>query len=302
MNLLRRVRSSLTGGRGVAVVGGFVFVAIVVLAFSSVGVAGIPGWWGKGYLDTGPLVDAGRPTLSVLPRLLGGDGVKLGEHPFGQDSVGRDYFARTMRGAQRSIVIAVVVSAVATTLGTIIGLYAGYVRGAPDVVLMRLTDAVLVVPLLVLAAVAGRFVAGAPSIVLGALLGALAWPLLARLVRAQCLVLREREYVIAARSLGASTHRIVFRHLLPNTMDVVIVTATLLVAAALLLESALSFLGVGVQPPDSSLGLLINQHRAAASVRPWLFAWPAVFIVAIAVSIHFIGDGLRDALHPKRAR
>ena len=139
---------------------------------------------------------------------------------------------------------------------------------------------------------------GGTMIVLGLFL----WTGLARLVRGEFLTLREREYVDAARVSGARDARIIFRHILPNAIGVVIVTTTLVMAAAILLETGLSFLGFGIRPPDVSLGLIISQNQTAFSTRPYLFIWPGVFIVAIALSVNFIGDGLRDAFDPRQRR
>jgi ABC-type dipeptide/oligopeptide/nickel transport system permease subunit len=167
---------------------------------------------------------------------------------------------------------------------------------------MRVTDLILTIPLLVTAAVLGRNVQGLGPLALAFVLGALTWTTLARLVRGEFLSLREKEFVEAARALGASPARIIFRHILPNVLGTIIVSATLAVAAAILLETSLSYLGLGVQPPDTSLGLLISAYEGSFSTRPWLFWWPAVFIVGIALSVSFIGDGLRDAFDPKQTR
>ncbi len=279
-----------------------VFVFIVLLAFSSIGFAGIPGWWGQSYLSTGVVVDGGRPTLDVLPSFLDGDGVGFGAHPFGQDNVGKDYFANTMFGAQQSIVISIVVGLTATAIGTVIGAFAGYFRGWVESVLMRFTDVMITIPVLVIGAVLGRTFGDRGILVLAVVLGAVTWTGLARLVRGEFLSLREKEFVEAARAVGASSNRIIFRHILPNTLGVIIVSATLAIATAILLETALSYLGFGVQPPATSLGQLISQYQSAFLTRPWLFWWPGLFIVAIALSVNFIGDGLRDAFDPRQTR
>jgi ABC-type dipeptide/oligopeptide/nickel transport system permease subunit len=133
-------------------------------------------------------------------------------------------------------------------------------------------------------------------------LGVVLWTNLARLVRGEFLSLREKEFVEAARAMGAADSRIIFRHILPNTLGTIIVNATLTISAAIILETILSFLGFGVQAPDTSLGKLISDYQAAFQTRPWLFWWPGLFIVAIALSVNFIGDGLRDAFDPKQTR
>ncbi|GIH90397.1 ABC transporter permease [Planobispora siamensis] len=285
-----------------ALAGMILFGFVVVLSFSSIGFMGIPGWWDKSYLTTGALVNQGKPTLSVVPEFLGGSGIRLGEHPFGQDDIGVDYFAKTMRGTQQSIIVAFLVAIVATTVGTLVGAVSGYYRGKTEAVLMRFTDVMITIPVLVIAAVVGRRFGASGVVVLGIFIGLVIWPSMARLLRGEFLSLREKEFVEAARALGTSARRIIFRHILPNTVGVIIVSATLTVANAVLLESALSFLGLGVQAPDTSLGQLINEYRTAMVTRPWLFWWPGIFIIAIALSINFIGDGLRDAFDPRQTR
>lgn len=271
-----------------------VLVGITVLAVTSIGIAGIPGWWDKSYLTGGTVVDGGRPTLSLWPP-------SLGEHPFGQDNTGKDYFALTMRGAQQSLTIAFAVGLLSTFIGTVIGSLAGYYRGWVEGVLMRMTDLFIVIPLLVLAAVVAK-IAGGGIWALAFALSILVWTGLARLVRGEVLSLREREFVTAAEAIGSPSGRILFKHILPNTIGTIIVSATLTIAGAILLESALSFLGYGILPPETSLGLLISQYQTAFTSRPWLFWWPGMFILAIALSVNFLGDGLRDAFDPRQNR
>jgi ABC-type dipeptide/oligopeptide/nickel transport system permease subunit len=275
---------------------------IVVLAFSSIGAGPLPGWWGKDYVSTAAVVDSGRPTLDLLPSLVDGDGVQIGANPFGQDNVGKDYFALTMRGAQRSLIVALLVGLTATMVGAVLGAVAGFFRGWVESVIMRATDVVITIPTLVIAAVLGRKFGDVGIYALGIVLGLITWTSLARLVRGEFLSLREKEFVEAARALGASSQRIIFRHILPNTLGVIIVSATLACASAILLETALSYLGFGVRPPDTSLGKLISDYQDAFLTRPWLFWWPGIFIVAIALSVNFIGDGLRDAFDPRQNR
>ncbi|AZI59377.1 ABC transporter permease [Nakamurella antarctica] len=273
-----------------------VLVLIVITAFSSIGFGPIGGWWKHKYTTFEPaLTDGGKPTLKVWPP-------SLGDHPFGQDSSGRDYFAMTMRGMQQSIIIAFIVGIVATVVGTVIGALAGYFRGWIEAVLMRMTDVIITIPLLAVAAVVGHKVSGSSIVFLGLFLGLLTWTGLARIVRGEFLSLREKEFVDAARSVGASSRRIIFRHILPNTIGVITVSATLAISGAILLETALSFLSFGVQSPDTSLGLLLEQNRQAMDVRPYLFWWPGLFIVAISLAINFVGDGLRDAFDPRQIR
>ena len=275
---------------------------VLLLSFTSLGIGPVPGWWDKSFTATATSIDGGRMTLDVLPSFVDDDGFSFGEHPFGQDDIGVDYFAKTMRGAQQSLIIAFTVGIVATALGALIGALAGFFRGWVESVLMRFTDIMITIPVLVIAAVLGQRFGSLGIGVLAVVLGTVTWTGLARLVRGEFLSLREKEFVEAARAMGASSGRIIFRHILPNTLGVIIVSATLAIAAAVLLETALSYLGFGVRPPDTSLGQLISQYQSAFLTRPWLFWWPGVFIVVIALSVNFVGDGLRDAFDPRQTR
>ncbi|GAB3187802.1 ABC transporter permease [Nesterenkonia suensis] len=279
-----------------AVISMIVLLSIIVVAFTSIGPTGEGGWWGKSFLQTNPVVDGGRPTIFQ-------DGF-LGEYPFGQDNNGRDYFALVMRGAQQSLIVAFGVALSSTVIGVLVGALAGYFRGWVESLLMRLTDTVIVVPLLALAAVFGSYAQNLPggTLTLALLLGCVTWTGMARLVRAEVLSLREKEYVAAATAMGAHPARIIVKHMLPNSVGVIIVNATFAIAAAILLETSLSFLGFGIQPPESSLGLLIDMNQNAFTTRPWLFWFPGLFIIAIALSVNFIGDGLRDAIDPRQKR
>jgi len=275
-----------------------VLALVAILVYSSVGIViydfKIPGWWQWDYESVLPIVNNANPTW-VLP-------FDFGAHPFGQDNIGRDIFARVMRGTQQSIAVMVIYGAIAAVVGIVIGAVAGFYRGWVDAILMRFTDLIIVIPVIVLGAVIGRASGGLGAVVLGIVLGLVGWTSLARLVRGEFLGLREREFVDAARVAGASNSRIVFRHILPNSVGVVIVSTTLLMSAAILLEAALSFLGFGIKAPDVSLGQLANDYRDAFSTRPWLFWWPGAFIIVIALCVNFIGDGLRDAFDPRQRR
>ena len=268
-------------------------VLVVVLAYTSIGFGPVPGWWSKNYSDLYPQVNGGAPTMQLWPPVIG-------EHPFGQDTIGKDYFALVMRGTQISLFIAFAVGIIATVIGTTIGAAAGYVRGLVEAILMRTTDLFIIIPTLVLAAVLAQMASKQGVVALAAVLGIVSWTGLARLVRAEVLSLREREFVAAARAIGTPTPRIIIRHILPNTLGTIVVNATLLISAAILTETALSFLGFGVKPPDTSLGLLISDYQNALTTRPWLFWWPGMFILAIALTVNFIGDGLRDAFDPRQ--
>jgi peptide/nickel transport system permease protein len=281
-----------------------VLIAIFLISVSSAGAFGLSGWWKWKYTQLSPLLNGGAPTLSVIPRFLGGAGVQLGDHPFGQTLIGIDYFAMTMRGIQNSYLVMIVVGVLVAIIGTTVGAVAGYYRGWVEAVLMRFTDLIIVIPVIILGAVLGQLAgnAGLGAWGIAIVLGLFSWTGLARLVRGEFLSLREREYVDAARVSGARDARIIFRHILPNAIGVVIVTTTLIMAAAILLEAALSFLGFGIKSPDVSLGSLISSNQSAFNTRPYLFLWPGVLIVVIALSVNFIGDGLRDAFDPRQRR
>lgn len=298
-----------------AVISLVVFGLILILAFSSVGtvIGGtgnytidpttgtlvidgwrIAGWYPLDWWTRYDIVNGGAPTIQLWP-------FQLGEHPFGQDDLGKDMFARVMRGTQQSLVVVFLAGILSTVIGTVVGAVSGFYRGFVDSALMRFTDVIIIIPILVLAAVLARTVGG-NAVTIGVVIGALAWTGLARLVRAEFLALREREFVDAARVAGASDSRIIFKHILPNTVGVIVVNSTLLMSAAILIEVSLSFLGFGITVPDISLGQLINEYQGAFSTRPWLFWWPGVFIIAIALCINFVGDGMRDAFDPRQKR
>jgi peptide/nickel transport system permease protein len=222
------------------------------------------------------------------------------QHPFGTDLIGHDLFAQVMEAEATSVKTAVLVAVIATTIGTVIGAIAGYYGKVADFLLMRFTDLILAVPLLaILLVLANKLSKQAGSwLWIALILGLLLWTNLARQVRGAFLSLREREFVEAEHAIGASDRRIIFRHMIPNAIGPIVVSATLTVALALLIEAVLSFLGLGIQPPEVSLGSLINSGQDAATSLPWLFFFPSGFLVITILSINFIGDGLRDALDP----
>jgi peptide/nickel transport system permease protein len=226
------------------------------------------------------------------------------KHPFGTDSTGYDTFSQVLRGTQRSIEIALFVALVSTVIGGVYGAVAGYFRGGTDNALMRVVDMFLTFPILAIAALLGaKFGSKANGwFFIALILAVLTWPYVARIVRGTVLSLREKEYIEASRALGASNSRIIFRHLIPNAMGPIIVAVTILVALAILTETALSYVGFGVKFPDTSLGLLVSSGQTAIDDRPWLFYFPGVFIIIIALSVNFIGDGLRDAFDPQQTR
>ena len=225
------------------------------------------------------------------------------DHPMGTDGVGHDTFAQVLRGAQKSVQIMLLVALFSTAIGVTIGALAGYYRGKIDAILMRFVDLVLTIPTLAILAVLSNKVRQSGSwFGIAVIIAAIVWTTLARIVRAEILSLREKEFVEAARAAGANDRRIIFRHLLPNVVGSVIVSATLTMAAAILIETTLSYLGLGIDAPDTSLGLLVSEGQAAAQTRPWLFYFPGLFIIVIVLCVNFIGDGLRDAFDPKQTR
>lgn len=292
-----------------AVIALFVLTSLIVFVMSAldtkIGALRIPGWWKWTVEDIPELryVDCpggttGCPTLSLNPSGAFG----LGTHPFGQDDIGRDYFALVMNGARRSLMIMFVIGAVSGFIGVVVGSIAGFYGKRVDAVLMRLVDFIQTVPGIIIAAVIGKAAGRVGPLFLALFLGLLGWTGLARLVRAQFLSLREMEFVDAARVAGASNVRITFKHILPNAIGQIIVVITLIMAGAILTETALSYLGFGVVAPDVSLGLLISQYESAFTTRPFLFWWPGFFIISIALCVNFIGDGLRDAFDPRQRR
>jgi len=287
----------------------FLIIAVFTALEIKIGSIRIPGWWRFSYdellelrTEGCPEGVVGCPTLDLVPSLIDGTGMGLGRHPFGQDDIGHDYFAMVMRGAQRSLYVASVIGLLAGTIGITIGAISGYFRGWIDSTLMRFTDFIITIPTIIIGSVVGYHFGNLGVGFLAFYLGLFAWTGLSRLVRGEFLKLRELEFVDAARVAGASDRRIIFKHILPNAVGVIIVSITLLMSGAILLETALSFLGFGVVAPDVSLGSLISQYQDSFTIRPWLFWWPGLLIITIALCINFIGDGLRDAFDPRQRR
>ncbi len=221
------------------------------------------------------------------------------EHWLGTDTAGRDVYTRLLYAGRVSLAVGIVAVAIYTVIGAVLGVLAGYYGGWVDATIMRLCDVVLSFPTLIiiitLASVLG------PSIYnLMLAIGLLGWPPIARLLRGQLLSLRATEYVVAARAVGCSDKRLIFRHLLPNAMAPVLVAATFGIAYAILIEAGLSFLGLGVQPPTPSWGNMLTDAQSLTVLEsmPWLWLPPGLMIALSVLSINFIGDGLRDALDP----
>jgi peptide/nickel transport system permease protein len=293
-----------------AVIALVTFASIVLFVMTAldvkIGPVRIPGWWKwtvedipELRYDDCPGGTTGCPTLSLDPT---SDAFGMGTHPFGQDDIGRDYFALVMNGARRSLMIMFIIGAVSGFIGVVVGSISGFYGKRIDSILMRLVDFIQTVPGIIIAAVIGKAAGKVGPLYLALFLGVLGWTGLARLVRAQFLSLREMEFVDAARVAGASNLRITFKHILPNAVGQIIVVITLIMAGAILTETALSYLGFGVVAPDVSLGLLISQYESSFTTRPWLFWWPGFFIISIALCVNFIGDGLRDAFDPRQRR
>jgi len=233
------------------------------------------------------------------------------EHPFGTDTIGRDILARTIYGGQISIIIGLTAMLVEVVFGVTIGALAGYFGGWLDSVLMRITEAVLVIPQIFLLLVMARYFSQSiPNIkllgrtfsgsvlVIVFVIGITSWPYLARIVRAQFLSVKENDFILAAHATGTSTRDIIFRHILPNISAPIIVSATLSVAAAIILEAYISFLGLGVRPPTATWGNMLEGAYNYIDTAWWLWFFPGILIAVTVLSINFLGDGLRDALDP----
>ena len=223
-----------------------------------------------------------------------------GWHVFGTDQLGRDYLSRVIFGLRTSLWVALLVAGVATVIGTVVGAVSGYYGGKVDNLLMRFVDLILVVPFLAVLLVLSAYLGQGKPLRVGIILALLLWVGLARIVRGTFLSLREKEFVEAAKAAGAGDLRIMFRHMLPSTVGPIVVTMTLLIATAILLEAALSFLGFGVQPPTPALGKLIADGQIEGFTTWWLVTFPGIVIVVLALAVNFIGDGLRDALDPQQ--
>jgi peptide/nickel transport system permease protein len=222
-------------------------------------------------------------------------------HWFGTDALGRDVFARTLLGGRVSLIVGLVAALFSTAIGLIIGSAAGYFRHL-DFGIMRVVDVIMSFPLWILLLLAAALVG--PGIVnIIALIALITWPVPARIIRGQILQMREADFVVAAKVLGASDRWVLVRHVLPNSMAPLLVFVSIAVATNVLLEAALSYLGLGVQAPTPSWGNLLNNARSISvlSREPWQWAPAAILIVVFVLAVNFVGDGIRDAVDPRRA-
>jgi peptide/nickel transport system permease protein len=220
------------------------------------------------------------------------------EHWFGTDQIGRDYFARVIYAGQISLKIGLAVALISTAVGTLAGSLAGFFGRWIDQLLMRLTDLFLIVPAIAVLAIALKKFGNTDSVIIFVLAG-LGWMQVARVVRGQVLAVKEKEFVEAARAAGASNPRIILRHVLPNCVGPIVVNATLAVAAAIVAESTLSFLGFGVQKPQTSWGNLLYDAKGNVQFDTHILYFPGLFILLTVLCINFVGDGMRDALDPQ---
>ncbi len=242
-----------------------------------------------------PLITPHDPNAIDVSNILAGPSLK---HPFGTDELGRDLCSRMLFGAGISLKVGFVAVGISTLIGVILGALAGYFGGLVDGIIMRLVDIMLCFPsfFLILAVIAFL----EPSIFnIMAVIGLTSWMGITRLVRAEFLTLKERDFVLAERAMGASHSRIIFKHILPNALTPVLVAATLGVASAVLTESALSFLGIGVQPPTPSWGNILTQGKNVLGVAWWMSFFPGMAILITVLGYNLLGEGIRDAIDPR---
>ena len=244
----------------------------------------VAGWFGVDATTVDPALGASGPSAS---------------HWLGTDTLGRDMLVRVMLGGQIALTVAVTATLVAVVIGVSWGAIAGYVGGRTDDVMMRVVDVLYGFPTLVFVIVVMATFDLKSLVWLFGLIGAISWLTMARLVRAQVMSLRHRDFVEAARALGARPARILFRHIVPNTLGVVVVYATLSMPAVMLYEAVLSFLGVGVHAPLASWGTLVTEGSSQIIAYPWLLVGPGLTMGVTIFALNFFGDGLRDALDPQ---
>ena len=277
---------------------GFVVVCIVVLA-SAVGPWIIQRATGYtyDYIPTDPALVTSQPPFTAP------DGTFAWTHPMGTDDAGRDILARVLLGGRISLMVGVISTLVSLIIGIAVGATAGYLGGRVDEAIMRLVDVLYSIPYMMVVIVLLAFFGGRSPIsqlfLLFVALGAVSWLTMARIVRGQTLSVKQKEFVEAARAGGVGTFGIIFRHIVPNVFGPVIVYVTLTVPASILAESFLSYLGLGIQEPLTSWGVLIKDGADQMETAPWTLLFPAAFMAITLFCFNFIGDGLRDALDPK---
>jgi peptide/nickel transport system permease protein len=283
----------------VALVSGAFILFLIVIAIAAplvVKLLGLPGPYTQNLTLTNSFGSPLGPSLA---------------HPFGVDQLGEDVASRVIYGTRVSLEVGILGTGIATFIGVVLGLVAGFYRGWVDVLLSRFTDVVLSIPILLLGlgigaacavrgCLGGRIQPGLGEILF--LIALANWTYVYRIVRGQVLSLREREFVEAARALGASDARIMFREILPNLVAPIVVYSTLLIPLNILLEAALSFLGVGIRPPTASWGQMIASATPIFNTAWWYMAFPGIALLATVLAFNLLGDGLQDALNPRIAR
>ncbi len=246
----------------------------------------------------GPAISPYAYDQQNLDRVFEGPGK---DHIFGTDNLGRDLFARTTYGGRISLAVGLLATLVSLVIGVSYGMFSGYTGGRVDAWMMRAVDVLYALPFTIFVILL-MVIFGRNFLLLFFAIGAVEWLTMARITRAQTMNLKRSEFIEAARALGYSHGRILFRHLLPNLIGPIIVYATLTVPAVMLLEAVLSFLGLGVQAPMSSWGSLIKEGAEKMDAAPWLLFFPGVFFCLSLFALNFLGDGLRDALDPKSSK
>lgn len=220
------------------------------------------------------------------------------QHWFGTDSIGQDLYARVIEGLRKSLLIGLIAGPLATAIAAAVGSLAGYLGGAVEAVANWVINLLLVLPIFYVLMILSPLLARMSWLVLVVFISLFGWMVTAQVVKNQTKSLRDREFVRATRYMGVGTARTLTRHIIPNVASLLIIDAALGVNAAILAETALSFFGLGIQPPDVSLGSLLQDGQAAATTRPWLFVFPAMFLVILLLGVNLIGDALRDAIDP----
>jgi oligopeptide transport system permease protein len=246
----------------------------------------------------GPAISPYAYDQQNLDRVFEGPGK---DHIFGTDNLGRDLFARTTYGGRISLAVGLLATLVSLVIGVSYGMFSGYTGGRVDAWMMRAVDVLYALPFTIFVILL-MVIFGRNFLLLFLAIGAVEWLTMARITRAQTMNLKRSEFIEAARALGYSHGRILFRHLLPNLIGPIIVYATLTVPAVMLLEAVLSFLGLGVQAPMSSWGSLIKEGAEKMDAAPWLLFFPGMFFCLSLFALNFLGDGLRDALDPKSSK